>query len=164
MKFYCLLFFFIPATMSAQDCALKKTKDPYTKEVKISTGFIQLQGASVSIEATKSEIDFLFSLGPNKCFDDGSTAAITYEGSRTKTNLKNGGTMNCDGLFHFNFRNVTMTPYALQNLAQKKISAIRFKDNSKTETEVTVTPEQQKQLMDLTMCIINESKTLIPQQ
>jgi len=145
----------------AQDCKLKTRKDPYTKEIRISTGFISLNGGQVSIEASKSEIDFMFSLGSGKCFDDACTAAAFFEGSKIKTNFKNNGTMNCDGLFHFTFRNTNPSPSALQNLGIKKITSIRFKDNSKKEITVTLTVEQQQTLMNLTGCIINEAKKLL---
>ena len=95
-----------------------------------------------------------------KCFDDASNAAVFFEGSRLKTNFKNTGTMNCDGLFHFTFRNTNPSPTALQNLGNKKITSIRFKDNSGKETGVSLTPEQQQQFMDLVNCVINEAKKL----
>lgn len=161
MRTFFTLLLLLPFCVKAQDCKLKRQKDTYTKEIKISTGFISLEGALLSIEATKTEIDFLFSLGANKCFDDASTAAVNFEGIRYKTNFKNSGTMNCEGLFHFTFRNTAMTPTALQNLAVKKISSIRFKDNSKKETEVKLTAEQQLMLINLTTCVINEAKKLL---
>jgi hypothetical protein len=96
-----------------------------------------------------------------KCFDGASNAAVFFEGSRLKTNFKNTGTMNCDGLFHFTFRNTNPSPTALQNLGSKKISSIRFKDNSGKETGVMLTPAQQQQLMDLANCVISEAKKLV---
>jgi hypothetical protein len=161
MKYCFSLLLMLPFFSRAQDCHLKTSKDPYTKEIKISTGFISLTGSQLSVEATKSEIDFMFSLEGGKCFDDASTASVFYEGTRLKTNFKNSGTMNCDGLFHFTFRNTNPSPSALQNLAIKKISSIRFKDNTKKETGVTLTSEQQQMLMNLTNCIITEAKKLL---
>ena len=68
--------------------------------------------------------------------------------------------MNCDGLFHFTFRNTNPVPTALQNLGNKKIASIRFKDNRNKETIVTLTPDQQQKFLELTNCIINEAKKL----
>ena len=161
MKLYSLiLLFFVPAFAWSQNCNLKSTKDPYTKEIKISTGLITLNNGQYSIEATKSEIDFMSSL-EGKCFDDASTASVFFEGTRVKTNLKNSGTMNCDGLFHFTFRNTNPSPSALVNLGNKKITSIRFKDNTNKETSFSLTAEQQQTLMDLINCVINESKKLL---
>ena len=81
MKHCLSLLLLFPVVAVAQDCKLKNQKDVYTKEVKISTGFIPIGAAQVSIEATKSEIDFMFSLGSGRCFDDGSTAAVFFEGN-----------------------------------------------------------------------------------
>ena len=161
MKYLFGLLLAFPFFVFAQDCKLKTQKDIYTKEIKISTGFMQLGGGQVSIEASKSEIDFMFSLGSEKCFDDASSAYAFFEGTKLKTNFKNGGTMNCDGLFHFTFRNTNPTQYTLQSLGTKKITSIRFKDNSKKESTVTLSAEQQQKLMDLTGCIINEAKKLL---
>ncbi len=161
MKYILSLLLLLPIFTRAQDCHLKTLKDPYTKEIKISTGFISFNSSQVSIEATKSEIDFMFSLGSGNCFDDASAAAVFFEGTKLKTNFKNNGTMNCDGLFHITFRNTNPSPFALQNLATKKITSIRFKDNSKKETGVTLTAEQQQMFMDFINCIINEAKKLL---
>jgi hypothetical protein len=162
MKCSLLLFFLFPLVGSAQDCKLKKDKDPYTKEVRISTGFFPMEGMMVSIQATKSEIDFLFSMTNNtKCFDDASTAQIFFENSKYKSNYKNNGTMNCQGLFHFIYRNGASTPTALQNLASKKVTSIKFKDSSGKESEITFTAVQQEQFMELTACVIKEAKVLL---
>ena len=159
---YCLgLLILLPFYAFAQDCKLKTRKDPYTREIRVSSGFIQLGETQVSIEASKSEIDFMFSLGSGKCFDDASTAAVFFDGTKLKTNFKNNGTMNCDGLFHFTFRNTNPAPSSLQNFVTKKITSIRFKDNTKKETSVTLTVEQQQTLTTLTSCIINEAKKLL---
>ena len=161
MKYISFLFLLLPFFGFTQDCKLKTQKDTYTKEIKISTGFIQLGGGQISIEATKSEIDFMFTLGTGKCFDDASTAAVFYEGTRLKTNYRNSGTMNCDGLFHFTFRNTNPSPSNLQSFATKKVTSIRFKDNTKKESGITLTPEQQQTLMSLTNCVIEEAKKLL---
>jgi hypothetical protein len=162
MKLLIILLLFLPLFSAAQDCNLKKDKDAYTKEVKISTGFFDLEGASVSIQATKTEIDFLFAMSNStKCYDDGSSAAVIFENSKYKVNYRNNGTMNCQGLFHLIYRNTASTPSALQNLAIKKITSIKFKDSSGKELEITLAPDQQIQFMNLTACIIKEAKALL---
>jgi hypothetical protein len=161
MKYPFCLLLLLPLYTIAQDCKLKNRKDPYTREIKLSTGFIQLGGAQVSMEGSKSEVDFMFSFGSGKCFDDACTAALYYEGSKVKNNFKNNGTMNCDGLFHFTFRNTNPTPSALQNLATKKVTSIHFKDNTKKEIVVTLTAEQQQIFASQAACIISETKKLL---
>jgi hypothetical protein len=160
MKYSLIILLFLPFFSNAQSCELKTTKDPYTKEIKISTGLISLNTGQFSIEATKAGIDFMFSV-EGKCFDDGSTASVYFEGSRIKTNFRNSGTMNCDGLFHFSFRNTNTSPSALQNLATKKVTSFRFKDNTNKETGVNFTEEQQKTFQSLVTCIITEAKKLL---
>src|SRR5215204_5779190 len=101
MKYFIAAFLLLPLISVAQDsCKLRKTQDPYTKQLKFATGFIEIGTAKVSLQATKLEIDFLFSLGDAICFDDKSAATVFYPGTKVKTSLKNAGTMNCDGLFH----------------------------------------------------------------
>ena len=159
MKYYFALLLLSPLFPAAQDCNLRTAKDTYTREIKVSTGLISLNNASYSIQATKSEIDFMFSI-EGKCFDDASVASVFFEGTRVKSNFKNSGTMNCDGLFHFTFRNTNPLPSALSNLGTKKITAVRFKDNSNKETGVILTAEQQQMLTALINCISNEAKKL----
>jgi len=160
MKYCTLIFILFPFALHSQDCNLKSSKDPYTREIKISTGLIPLNSGQFSIEASKSQIDFMFVI-EGKCFDDASTAAVFFEGTRSKTNLKNSGTMNCDGLFHFTFRNTDPAQSSLINLGSKKITSIRFKDNTNKETGISFTAEQQQLFEDLTNCIISGSKKLL---
>ena len=159
MKYCLVAVMLLPVLSWAQNCKVKTTRDPYTKELKVSTWLFSFNAARASIEATKSDIDFMFEV-ESKCFDNASNAAVFFEGSRLKTNFKNTGTMNCDGLFHFTFRNTNPAPTALQNLGSKKVTSIRFKDNSGKETGVSLTPDQQQQFMDLVNCVINEAKKL----
>ncbi|MEI9807948.1 MAG: hypothetical protein WDO16_08795 [Bacteroidota bacterium] len=59
MRYVYFILLLLPVCVSAQDeCGLKKTIDPYTKEVKLSTGLISLQGTSLSVEADSKEVDF----------------------------------------------------------------------------------------------------------
>src|SRR5690349_8049875 len=84
MKYIFLLCLALPFISSAQtapkdslvkDCKLIRETDPYTKEKKISTGFIPLEGGQVNIDVSKAEVDILFSVrGADKCFSDASNA------------------------------------------------------------------------------------------
>jgi hypothetical protein len=159
MKYYLALLLLSPLFSPAQDCNVRTTKDPYTREIKVSTGLVSLNNAGYSIQVTKPEIDFMFSI-EGKCFDDASIASVFFEGTRVRSNFKNSGTMNCEGLFHFTFRNTNPLPSALSNLGSKKITAIRFKDNSNKETGVILTAEQQQTLTTLINCMITEAKKL----
>jgi len=157
--FYLLLF---PFFANAQDCKLNRETDPYTKETKISTGFIGLQNASVTVDADKTEVDFFFSInGGDKCFDNNSMAAVFFEGTKAKLTYRNSGSMNCEGFFHFNFKNTAGTPSMLQKLASLKISSIVFIGNNKKETRITFTSQQQDVFIKLTTCLLNEAKALL---
>jgi hypothetical protein len=169
MKRVCLFFFassFLFTSVSiAQDCVIQKETDPYTKQVKLTTGFIKLRNASLSIQADSKEIDFFFVLtGNEKCFTDASNASVFFEGTKAKTNFRNGGSMNCDGYFHFIFRNQPILPSALQKLATQKVTNILFTGNDKKETQLTFSPEHQEALMHMVSCLIAEAKTLQPKQ
>jgi hypothetical protein len=150
-------------SFAQEDCKLKKTKDQFSQEPKISTGFVPFSATSLSIDADAKEIDFLFSLtnkSEEKCFDDVSTISFVFEGKQ-KANFRNTGTMNCEGLFHVTFKNLTTTPSPLQRLATKKVTAITLNGNNKSITTVTLGLQQQQQLMDLIACVVKEGKTLI---
>ena len=167
MKKISFLFFFLPVVASAQDtCKLKKTTDAFTKEGKMSTGFksfsasgVQLQ---ISIDASSSEIDFfLWVKNDAKCFDSESTAQINFEGDRMKANYKNTGSMNCEGAFHFTFRNNAITPSNLKRLTDKRINSIKLTGSDKAVTEITLNEEQKQLLQKMAVCLVNESKSLI---
>jgi len=161
MRLIAVIFFLLSFRASAQDCKVKKTIDPYTKEVKISTGFIQLEGVSLSIDADNKEIDFFFSMnGKEKCFSDASTAVVFYEGAKLKANFKNGGPVNCEGFFHFLFKNNAATPAQLQKLITQKITSIVFTGNNKVQTTITFSAEQQQIFMSRADCLLKEAKTL----
>ncbi|MET0635402.1 MAG: hypothetical protein ABWZ25_05215 [Chitinophagaceae bacterium] len=163
MKHICIAlcaFLAGPAAAISQDCKLLRDTDPYTRETRISTGFLTLQGATVNIEADPKELDFFFSL-PDKCFEDESTVFIYFEGSKARTSYRNAGSMNCDGYFHFKYRNNTTTNTVLNKLATMKVSQLIFTDRNKKEIIVALLPDQQAALMQSTACIVKESKTLI---
>jgi hypothetical protein len=164
MKCFQFVLFLFPLYSFSQDCNIKKTTDPYTKEVRLSTGLIQLQSSSLAIEADSKEIDFFFSMtGVEKCFSDESTAVIVYEGTRMKGNFKNGGPTNCDGFFHIIFRNSPATNSLLQRLITQKITSIQFTGNNKNQTTVAFSAEDQKALMTKGDCLVKEAKSLLKQ-
>ena len=145
---------------SVANCKLVKETDPYTRETKLSSGFITLQGASLTIDADNKEIDFFFAIS-GKCFNDASTVFIYFEGSKTKTTYRNSGSINCEGYFHFVFKNGITTPTVLKKLATQKTANFIFTGTDNKATTVSLLPDQQKTLMDIAACMIEESKTLI---
>ncbi|HMU47092.1 MAG TPA: hypothetical protein PKC72_12040 [Chitinophagaceae bacterium] len=165
MKYFVLFLLVLPITGLSQDCKLHRDTDPYTKETKLSTGFIFFTGGSVTIDADSKEITVLFSIeGVDKCYDNNSIAEIYFEGIKSKTTTRNAGTMNCEGLFQFVFRNSNSSPTTLlQRMCTKKITQIIFTSNDKKQTKTTITVQQQEQdiLMNLANCLVNEAKTLI---
>ena len=165
MKYILLFIFLAPLFGLAQDsaaidCKLVKETDPYTRETKLSSGFMSLQGASITVDADNKEIDFFFAV-PGKCFSDASTVFIFFEGSKIKTTYRNTGSVNCEGYFHFIFKNGITTPTVLKKLATQKVANFIFTDNDKKTTIVSLLPDQQKALMEASHCIIEQSKTLI---
>lgn len=163
MRFLTAVFFLLPLLGAAQDCKLIKETDPYTKQTKLTTGFVHVDGGSVSVDADSKEIIVLFSLdGPEKCFDDNSTAEVYFEGLKSKSLSRNQGTMNCEGLFQFVFRNTNSNPTTmLQRIMTKKITHIIFTGNGKKPVTVNIGPAEQESLMALANCLVNEAKGLV---
>jgi hypothetical protein len=168
MRKILLIIFFVPFFSNAQDptaigCKLNRETDPFTKEVKLSTGFIPLDGGQVTIDANKLEIDFLFSIeGVDKCFDNNSTAFVFFEGTKLKLTAHNGGSMNCEGLFNFIFRNTPTVPSLLTKLATQKVNHILFKGNNTKEFTINLSPADQQLFMTLANCLVEAAKELIP--
>ena len=165
MKRILALLLLLPVFSFAQDCALKKYLDKFSNDPRLTTGTIKLNaGHLLSIDADSKEIDVFFMLGSNggdaKCFDDASTATVTYEGGKLKANFKNTGSMNCEGYFHFTFKNAVATPSLLQRLGTLKIASIVF-TAGKTKTEILLTDEQKAEVAKKISCITTEAKTLI---
>ena len=72
--------------------------------------------------------------------------------------------MNCEGLFHFTFRNSKASPTTLlQRICTRKITQIVFisNDKKKTRTAVTFEPEQQEAVMTLANCLLTEARKLV---
>jgi hypothetical protein len=116
------------------------------------------------VDATPSIIDFfLWITKDSRCFDDASTAELIFDGEKVKMKFKNTGSMNCDGAFHFSFKNTPTTNSQLNKIATKKINTIKLVGNNKTETLITLTEEQKLLLMNMAACVANEGKSLIKQ-
>ncbi len=168
MKRLFFLLAFLPLAAAAQDCGVKKEVDQFTQLPKYTTGFMPFgQGLSrflLSVDATKTEVDFFFALNSGsegRCFNDASQAQVSYEGTRLKATFKNTGSMNCEGLFHFTFRNTTTTPSALNRLATIKVDSFKWIDSNKKEVVYELTEEEQALLMERVACLIKEAKTLL---
>jgi hypothetical protein len=162
MRNILLALLLFPFFSKAQDCKLNREVDPFTKEVKISTGFIPLDGGSVTIDATKAEIDFLFSIeGADRCYDNNSMAMVFFEGTKFKLSTRNGGSMNCEGLFHFIFRNTASLPSMLTKMTTQKINHIVFTGNNKKVSTMNLSAADQQLFMTLAVCLVDASKELI---
>lgn len=162
MKYSLIVLLLFPALIQAQDCKIKRTTDPYTKEVLVSTGLIQLDGASLAINADSKEIDFFFSMdGKEKCFSDASTAVVIYDGKKPKATFRSNGPVNCDGIFHIIFKNQATPPALLTRLITQKITSIQFNGNNKSQINVTFSEEQQQAILTKADCLLKEAKTLI---
>jgi len=165
-KIVFILLLAFPFLTKAQDsCKLKKSTDPYTKETRVTTGFVPFNSDgvqfSISIEITKTEIDFfLWIKDDSKCFDNNSDVQVTYSGERIKTTYKNTGSVNCDGAFHFTFRNSSSIPSNLKRLMEKKVASMKFKGRGGEETQITFTEEQMEKLQQMTSCAVNEARAL----
>ena len=168
MKNALLLLLLLPLFSLAQadTCGLKKSKDPFTNEVKLSTGFKPFgSGAvpvTVSADATPTDIDFFVWVKKDgTCFDLESTLQMIWEGERSKATFRQSGSMNCEGAFHFSFKN-TPTPNSwLRKMMTKKIATIKLIGNGGKETLITLTEEQKDIFQRMATCIANEGVTLI---
>jgi hypothetical protein len=173
MKYLFFLLLSLPLVGAAQDmdsisCKVKKQTDKFTQEPKLTTGFVSFNAGinktMLSVDAYAKEIDFFFVLTPGadgKCFDDASTIVINFEGDKVKATYRNTGSMNCEGLFHFSFRNVVSTPTQLQKLGTKRITSVKFIGSGKKEYVLNFTGYEQQLIMDMVNCVIKESKSLL---
>jgi hypothetical protein len=90
---------------------------------------------------------------------------VTFEGGRTpqKTEYKNTGGMNCDGIVHIIFKNLSFTISQLTKLGTKKSVSLAFTDANGKVNTFTFSPQQQQQFMESANCIAIQAKTLIGQ-
>jgi hypothetical protein len=163
MKYIIVILIVLPFSLRAQDCNLKNGIDAITSKPTLSTGFIELPGATLSIEVNSKEIDFFFvtSIPAAKCLDENTEVGFLFEGGKLKSEFKNFGSMNCDGIFHVIFRNSAYTPSPLQKLGAKKILTIRLTRSTPKPIDINLTAEQQQALMTLINCVIKESKRVL---
>lgn len=148
----------------AQDCMLKNEKDRFNQDPRLTTGFVSFGGGNdkflLSISADKKEIDYFFALDHSAtCFNDISRVMVTFV-SKQRANFKNGGTTNCKGYFHFVFPNQQNLNPNLTNLSQKKIATIQFTDTDNNKKILTITPQDQDKIIQLTTCVLAELEKL----
>jgi hypothetical protein len=165
MKVIISLFLLLPLAGFAQECSYKKLVDKFSQETYYSSGFMNYSGVkgekiSFSIEADSKEVRLLFSL-PGNCFNDQSTAVISFDGSKSKSTSKNSTAMNCDGIFTAVFRNTATTPFALQKVASQKLHNIIFTGSNGQKVELLLKAEEKDLLLERASCIVNEAKALI---
>jgi hypothetical protein len=160
MKFLLLFLVFVPVALHAQECNIKKEKDQFSQQERLTTGFMQLTNSRLSVTADSKELDFFITVAPDKCFDDASTISIVFEDGRTKSNFRNSGSMNCEGLFHFTIRNTPTSNSHLQRLEVKKIKSMML-TNGKVATSILLNETQQQLLQNAITCLSKEAKTLI---
>ena len=162
MKMLILSLALLPLFAQSQDCKPRRTTDPYTKEVKVSSSFIKLDGVSMSVHADSKEIDIMFSFSrKEKCFNDASVVSMFFDGTRQKANFRSGGPMNCEGFFHVIFRNAQGTNSLLDRMTKRMISSMEFTDSNKEKVVIELDAEQQEKVRKAIECIVAEGKTLL---
>ncbi|MES2882354.1 MAG: hypothetical protein V4676_09420 [Bacteroidota bacterium] len=165
MKTIFFSLFLLPAILFAQECKVKKETDGFTRQPKISTGFMKLSSTagivSLNMVADAKEVRLLFSMGEGACFDEEATAAFSFDGTRTKSTQKNTSVMNCDGIFTIIFRNSTSTPMVLNKLATQKLTSIVIVADPKQKTEIVLKDTEKQMLLEKAACLVKEAKLLI---
>ena len=168
MKHLLISLFFFPAFAFGQECNVKKSKDKFSQEPIYSSGFMHFTGSkgekvSLTIEADSKEIRLLYSIREN-CFNDQSTVAFSFDGSKSKSNLKAANAMNCDGIFSVVFRNSNSTSFALNKIATQKTTAMNFTGSNGQKIEVVLKEEEKLNLQAKADCLVKEAKSLIKTQ
>lgn len=159
-----LLFVCSPFFSAAQECALIRETDPYTRSTSLSTGYHQWKGGSVTLDATKPEIDWMIEVGAgNLCFDDETTIQVFFKGSKLKLLFRNAGTVNCEGLLHVLFKNGPNTNYQLNKLVTQPIERILVTNAAEKSWAIEPDAEQQARWMRVAGCLVAESKKLLTQ-
>ena len=163
MRYIFFLVYLLPFCAWAQDCKLKKGQDDITSKPTLSTGFIDLTGTTLSIDVTTKQIDFFFVLDNHnvKCLDEETELTFMFEGGKLKSEFRNSGSMNCDGVFHVIFKNSAYTPSPLQKLGAKKIVSVQIKTTNPKPFVITLSADQQVMLQNTINCIIKEAKTVL---
>ncbi len=167
MKTILFALFLLPLFSFAQDtCGLKKTKDPFTNVTKLSTKFksfgTTLLPISISADASPTDIDFFIWVKKDgTCFDLESEALLTWEGERSKATFHQAGSINCEGAFHFTFKNTTTPNSWLRKMAAKKVATIKLTGNGGKETVITLTEEQKSVFQRMAVCMAAEGPVLM---
>lgn len=152
----------VAGNLPAQDCVLQKTTDDFSGMPKVTTGFVDLQGVDMSIDATGKEIDYFFVIHNQaaNCMGAESLAVFVFEGGKSSITVRNTGGDNCDGYFHMLMKAGQYTPAHVQKLATKKVVSITFSDRNEKKTTISLKADQQIKLMKLSDCIAKEAKTM----
>ncbi len=161
MKTFLLCLGLLPLLSFSQDCSIKTEIDPFSQQSRLSTGFIGLTNARLSVTADAKEFDFFFALSGGKCFDDATSLTILYDDGRTKSLMRSSGSMNCEGLFHFTLRNTVTSNSNLTRLETKKARSFMF-TNGKEITTILLNEAQQTLFQNAIQCISKAGKTLLP--
>jgi len=165
--FICLGFWPVLAMTqdtTGKDCRIIRETDPFTKQSTLTTGFVKMKGFSLTIDADAREIVFLFTIEKGeKCFTTISPVEIYFEGIKSKTMARNGGTMNCDGFFQLVFKNTRNAPTTiLQRILTRKTTQLIFTGNSGKPNIITLNPDDQDLLFLLANCLYKEAQSLLP--
>ena len=166
MKKIITLFLFIPLFGLTQDCELRDEKDQFNQDPRLTTGFKEFSGGTeeflFTVTADKRDVDLFFSLTtPNGiCLDDYSRAVIVFEGGKQRATIKNGGTTNCKGNFHFIFKNQEALHTQLTNLSIKKIQSITITGNNEKKSVLTPTKDEAEKIMKMISCMLKELEFL----
>lgn len=154
---------FLSGGLFAQECPLQKTTDDFSGMPKLTTGFFDLQGIDLTIDATSKEIDYFFVIHNQaaNCIGAESVAVFVFEGGKSSITLRNTGGDNCNGYFHNQMKAGQYTPGNVQKLATKKVVSITFTDRNEKKTTVSLTPAQQEKLMKMSDCIAKEAKAMV---
>jgi hypothetical protein len=69
--------------------------------------------------------------------------------------------MNCEGLFHFIFKNAANVTTNLQRFSSHKITHIIFIGNDKKEVQLTFDEKARAALQAQATCLLKDAKTLL---
>lgn len=159
-----LISLLAPRFSGAQDCTLIRETDPYTRSTSLSTGYHKWKGGSVTLDATRPEIDWMIEVGAgNLCFDDESTIQVFFKGTKLKLLFRNSGTVNCEGLLHVLFKNSPTTNYQLSKLSTLPIERILVTNAAEKSWAIEPDAEQQARWIRAAGCLVEESKKLLTQ-
>lgn len=156
--------FLLPLFVFAQDCNLIKDADTFTGRNKLSTGFKDFSNFRLSIDASGKDIDyfFVFSHSKLKCLNEEHNITFVWEGGKQRNEFRNGGQMNCQGIYHLILRNSSTIPSGLQKLSTKKVQSIIIADQEdKILATIELDGEEQTRLMNLSACMAKDVRTVL---